>query len=290
MPLADRQGLPPLVFLEEFTQGSLARWRAAGRNLERFSHDLFFALEARRAKYSAELIDAVRSATTKRFESSGWARLVNWQFTNQPLSMAGSVRGDGGRFDVGSALDPATYTPFPALYVAKSTFQLRFERFGIDASSFIRGLTAHEFILRRESSFSHLAVNLWLENVLDVGDLSKLKPVSDILKKIRLPSRIAKAARQLRLRPPALIRTASGLQSQILSPNWRVRARAVRFAFELADLRKALRRRRRARHPLSVRQERRQALPGALPAELERHCVIHRAGWAVSCRGRSETP
>lgn len=86
----------------------------------------------------------------------------------------------------------------------------------------MRGLTAHEFVLRRESSFSHLAVNLWLENVLDVGDLSKLKPASDILKKIRLPSRIAKAARHLRLRPPALIRTAAGLQSQILSPNWRV--------------------------------------------------------------------
>ena len=214
--------MPPLVFLEEFTQGSLARWRAAGRNLERFSHDLFFALEAHRAKYSAELIDAVRSATTKRFESSGWARLVNWQFTNQPLSMAGSVRGDGGRFNIGSALDPATYTPFPALYVAEDFPTAFRERFGIDASSSIRGLTAHEFILRRESSFSHLAVNLWLENVLDVGDLSKLKPVSDILKKIRLPSRIAKAARQLRLRPPALIRTASGLQSQILSPNWRV--------------------------------------------------------------------
>lgn len=136
--------------------------------------------------------------------------------------MAGSVRGDGGRFNIGSALDPATHTPFPALYVAEDFPTAFRERFGVDPASSVGGLTANELVLRRESSFSQVALNLNLETVIDVGDLSKLKSIADILKRIPLPSSIAKLARQLRLRLPGLIRSAAGLQREILSSDWRV--------------------------------------------------------------------
>lgn len=211
-----------MVFLEEFTQGSLARWRAAGRNLQRLSHELFFGLEAHRAKHSGALIDAVRSATTPSCEFPGWTRLVDWRYTNYPLSMAGSVRGDGGRFNIGSQLDPATYTPFPALYVAEDFPTAFRERFGVNSGTAVAGLTANELVLRRESSFSSVALNVGLENALDIGDLSRLKPVAEILKAIKLPASVAKLARELRLRPPALVRSAAGLQRQLLSPDWRV--------------------------------------------------------------------
>jgi hypothetical protein len=221
-PLQTDQGLPPLGVLEEFTQASLARWREAGKNFERLSQQLFFGLEAHRAQHSHELIDAIRACTIGPREFNGWARLVDYQYTNQPLSMVGSTKGDGGRFNIGSALNPATYTPFPALYVGEDFSTAFRERFGINQDGSAGALSANELILRRYSSFSQVALNVKLETVLDIGDPSKLKSIADILGQIQMPSNIGRLARQLRLRPPGLVRTAAGLQRQLLNPDWRV--------------------------------------------------------------------
>ena len=74
-------------------------------------------------------------------EFQRWSRLLDYQFSNQPLSREGSVKGDGGRFNIGRTLNPASYTPFPALYVAED-FQTAFrERFGIDRHGGAGGLS-----------------------------------------------------------------------------------------------------------------------------------------------------
>ncbi len=216
------QGLPPLRVLEEFTQASLAKWRQAGRNLEQFSQQLFFGLEAHRSRRSRELIDAIRSSTKGPREFNEWSRLVDYRYSNQPISMAGSISGDGGRFNIGAALNPAAYTPFPALYIAEDFPTAFRERFGVNQTGAEGTLPSNELVLRRESSFSQVALNVQLETVMDVGDLSKLKPLADILGRMRMPSSIGKLARQLRFRAPGLVRTAAGLQRQLLNPDWRV--------------------------------------------------------------------
>jgi RES domain-containing protein len=221
-PRQANQGLPPLGVLEEFTQASLAKWREAGRNLERFSQQLFFGLEAHRSQHSRELIDAIRTSTKPSCKFKGWVRLVDYQYTNHPLSMLGSTKGDGGRFNIGAALNPATYTPFPALYVAEDFPTAFRERFGVNQIGKSSALTANELVLRRGSSFSQVALNVSVESVVDVGDLSMLKSTADILAKIQLPSSVGNLARKLRLQTPGLIRTAAGLQKQLLSADWRV--------------------------------------------------------------------
>lgn len=215
-------GPPSLGVLEEFTGGSLAKWREAGRNLAHLSAELFFGLEAHRSRFSSELMDAVRAANKGPCSLRGWARLVDYQYTNQPLSMAGSVHGDGGRFNIGASLNPATYTPFPALYAAEDFATAFRERFGLAHDSTAGGLTASDIVLRREQSFTNVALNISIETAIDVGDLASLKPIAEILGKIRMPASIAALARRLRLRVPWLVRTASGLQQQLLLPNWRV--------------------------------------------------------------------
>lgn len=214
-------GLPPLGVLEEFTQGSLAKWREAGRNLDQLSEQLFFGLEAHRSRSSGELVDAVRAAASGPRTFNGWCRLVDYQYTNQPLSMAGSLKGDGGRFNIGAALNPATYTPFPALYAAEDFATAYRERFAIGPEQSIGGLTAGELALRRSSSFSQVALDIHVESVIDVGDLACLKAVAAILGRIQMPASIGKLARRLGLRLPWLVRTASGLQRQLLHPDWR---------------------------------------------------------------------
>lgn len=97
-PRQGDQGLPPLGVLEEFTHASLSKWREAGRNLERLSQQLFFGLEAHRSQHSHELVDAIRASTKGPQQFNGWARLVGYQYTTQPLSMLGSTK--GGRWAV----------------------------------------------------------------------------------------------------------------------------------------------------------------------------------------------
>jgi RES domain-containing protein len=215
-------GPPPLGALEEFTQGSLAKWREAGRNLDQLSAELFFSLERHRSRCSAELIDAVRAAASGPRSFTGWSRLVDYQYTNQPLSLAGSLKGDGGRFNIGAALNPATYTPFPALYAAEDFATAFRERFAMDQHQSVGGLTAGEIALRRDSSFSQVALHIHVESVIDVGDLSSLKAIAGIFGRIQMPASVGKLARRLGLKAPWLVRSASGLQQQLLHSNWRV--------------------------------------------------------------------
>lgn len=221
-PRQAEPGLPALEVLEEFTQASLAAWRVAARNLEQLSQEMFFGLEARRSRHSRELVDAILAASSGLSDFQGWARLVDYQYTNQPLSVAGSIKGDGGRFNIGAALDPATHTPFPALYVAEDFPTAYKERFGIEQGDSEGGLPASELILRRDASFSHVALNIRLETLIDVGDMHALKPIAEILARIQMPAGVGQLARRLRLRTPGLVRTPSSLQRQLLHPQWRI--------------------------------------------------------------------
>jgi hypothetical protein len=215
-------GLPSLVFLEEFTRASLSQWRSAGKNLERFSKTLFFDLEKHRAQHSDELVDAIRSSTKGPFEFRGWARVVDYRYSTEPLSMEGSLKGDGGRFNIGRTLNPAAYTPFPSLYLAEDFPTAYRERFGLDRAVTTNGLTAGELVLRRNTSFTSIALEGRVDCHLDIGDVDSLKATADVLRRFQMPNTIPTQARQLRLRPPGLVRSAQGLQRQLLSPNWRL--------------------------------------------------------------------
>jgi hypothetical protein len=208
--------------LEEFSQASLSQWRAAGKNLERFGQAMFFDLERHRAEHSDELMEAIRSSTKGPLEFTSWARLVDYQYSNRPLSTEGSIKGDGGRFNIGRTLNPATYTPFPALYVAEDFPTAYRERFGIDREGSERGLSASELTLRKDHSFSYVALNVRVETVLDVGDLDALQTTVDVLRRFKMPKTVGALARALRIRLPGLVRSPAGLQKQLLNPHWRV--------------------------------------------------------------------
>lgn len=220
-PLPSEPGLPGLEILEEISAHSLAKWRQAGRNLEQLSEALYFGLEARRSRHSAELLDALRKCAQGPRTFHGWARLVDYQYANQPLSMAGSLKGDGGRFNVGGGLDPAVHAAFPALYIAEDFATAFRERFGVDQGSNTGGLLAEELVLRRPTSFAQVALDVHVETVIDVGDLPSLKPIADILSRIQMPPGVTVLSRKLRLRAPWLVRTASSLQRMLLHANWR---------------------------------------------------------------------
>ena len=213
---------PSLEVLEQFSRASLTRWKVAGRTLAALNNALFFGLESQRAEIASALIDAVRLGVTRPFAFQDWARIVDWRYSAAPLSMAGSVRGDGGRFNIGYSLNPAAYSPFPALYLAEDFETAYRERFGLTRGSTVGGLSAEEITLRRLTSFTHVKLRGAVDSVIDIGNPEALKALVSVIARFKMPNNVLSMARALGRRPPGLIRTTSGLQRQLMQANWRV--------------------------------------------------------------------
>jgi RES domain len=220
---AGEPDLPSLLELDRFTTGSLHQWITAAKRLQALQTALYFALEPLRQHDDQRLIDAIRSGAQNNFAIDTWSRVVDYRYSLDPLSVAGSIKSDGGRFNIGAGLSPGSFTAFPALYVADDYATALAERFGIVPASSRPGLNTYELALRKPSSFTQVRVQGFLENVLDVGDLGALQPTVNVIKNFQLPKAIAQTARKLGLRQsPWLIRSAVTLQRQLLHANWRM--------------------------------------------------------------------
>ena len=214
--------LPSLTQLEQFSEVSLRQWRNSAKNLTELQTALFFGLELERQRHSQALVEAIRENLKQGQPFDRWARIVDYRYSLAPLSVAGSVKGNGGRFNMGAALNPAAFPPFPALYIAEN-YQTAFrERFASDPTSGAHGLSADEIALRSPGSFAHVVLRGQLELVLDVREIQPLQQMAAVLGRFAMPDRVRRLARQLNMRsPPTLVRSASALQRQLLHRDWR---------------------------------------------------------------------
>ena len=221
--------VPSLLQLEQFTQASLRQWLAAGRALDELQRSVFFGLERQRKAHSEELVEAIRGKLIPGSPFTGWARITDYRYCLEPLSVAGSLR-HGGRFNIGEDIDAAAFPPFPALYIAENYETAYRERFGNEPTqSQPAKLSPDEFALRSPGSFTHVALRGALELVLDASDAAALSPFVAVLRQFVMPREVRVLARQLGMRaPPTLIRSVTNLQRQMLHPHWR--ALPVQFA------------------------------------------------------------
>ena len=214
--------LPSLVLLEQFSQRSLQQWAASAKKLNELHRALFFGLEQARQQFSRELTEAVRTNLNPGQVFDGWARIVDYRYCLAPLSVAGSLKGSGGRFNIGRGLNAAVFPSFPALYVAEDYPTAFRERFGSEIGATPGGLAAEELALRAPASFTHVALRGQVELVIDVGEPYSLQAFAAVLRRFSVPDHIHRISRQLGMRsPPSLVRSAGGLQRQLLLPEWR---------------------------------------------------------------------
>lgn len=215
--------LPSLIELERFTTASLHQWRSAATRLEALNRTLYNELESLRQRHAPQLIAALRSVATGPLPIQDWSRVVDYRYALEPLSTTGSIKHEGGRFNIGARLSPGAFSAFPALYLADSYGTAFLERFGTEPG--VRGtqLTAEELALRKPTSFTQVRVRGLIENVVDVGDLASLRPIVDILKAFQMPKAVTTTTRQLGIRSsPWLVRSTVTLQRQLLHRNWRM--------------------------------------------------------------------
>ena len=214
-------GTPSLVELERFSSLGLVQWRNKFACLRELYTEVYFGIEAQRATSAVALTEALRAnAVTGPVEFDGWARIVDYQYSLKPLSVAGSLATEGGRFNVGRRLNAAAFAPFPALYVASSYETAYAEKFGVRVSESRNQLASDELVLRRPSSFTCVRLQGSVELCFDAGDLLALRAFASVIARFRLPERALRIARSMRLVPPAMIRSPSALRSQLLHPHW----------------------------------------------------------------------
>lgn len=216
--------LPSLVELERFSTASLYQWKMAAHRMEALQRSLHFGLEDQRQRAEVRLLESMRLCSTSNFSAVGWSRIVDYRYSLDPLSTLGSIKGIGGRFNVGAGLSPGVFTAFPALYCAEDYATAYLEKFGSTEVPQAKSLSGADFALRTPGSFTQIRLNLKLENVLDISDHAILKPIVEILRSFEMPKNVTQTARKLGLkRAPWLIRSSHSLQKQLLHSNWRAR-------------------------------------------------------------------
>jgi hypothetical protein len=117
--------------LDRFTINDLRHWQTGSRAIKEYHLRVFHELEAQRQLYRGELLNALKEAKhASVFSVERWVRIVDYKYSNQPLSAVGSVKSIGGRFNVGEDLG-GQYSPFHALYIAEDTDTAFREYYGL---------------------------------------------------------------------------------------------------------------------------------------------------------------
>lgn len=215
-PVKPRAG----VELEKFTDADLRIWKRQAEGLERLHVQLFFHLEGQRALCHRDLCDALRQSAPIGLVVDCWTRIIDYKYSLQPLSAAGSlVR--GGRFNIGTDLDPGKYPAFPALYLAADYETAYAERFGRRPSE-SGPLVGHEFALRPPGSFTAVNVNGRLHNLFDLRNARNLRHFTAIISKFDLPKELRDLAASAGIKDPLLVRSVGQLKQSLLAHNWRL--------------------------------------------------------------------
>jgi hypothetical protein len=210
------------VVLDAFTQRDLETWDTRSIDAQLYSDRVYFDLERQRAARYEDLCAALAAAPAIQISVAGWVRVTDWRWNLTPLSPAGSLKGIGGRFNVGSDLDRARGQAFPCLYIAHDMDTAYREYFGGPLNTAGR-LALQESALRHSTSFTTFALQGQLENVFDLRDQKNLNRFARIIATFDVSADTRKFVRKVRLAPRKLIKTPQELWLRLIAPpaEWR---------------------------------------------------------------------
>lgn len=205
------------VVLESFSEADLGEWRRFGKGLESYNLEGYYCFEKQRHANHAEIIQSLMVQGVE-VDVTGWIRIVDYAYSMNPLSACGSLYDVGGRFNIGSRINPVSFPSFPALYLASNEKTARAEKFPGKSES---GLTPEDFALRPKNSFSTILLKGKVQNVFDLTSSSDLKGLLRVIKSFEIPKRLDKLASDLKIDPLLPVTKSDILMKSIMDPNWR---------------------------------------------------------------------
>lgn len=216
------------ALLDRFTVRDLEVWETRSIELQSYHDRVYYDLERQRAARYEDLCAALRQASATEVSVDGWVRVTDWRWGLTPLSAAGSLKGIGGRFNIGGDLDRARGQAFPCLYIAHDIETAYREYFGGPLESRPGKLTLSELALRRETSFVTFSLRGQLEQVFDLRGRSGLNAFAKVIKAFDVSGDTRKFAQRMRLSPRVLIKTPHELWKRLLAApgEWRTEPQA----------------------------------------------------------------
>ncbi len=148
----------------------MRRWANRAIDTQSYLDRVYYDLERQRAARYDELCAALRAAPAVSIALDGWVRVTDWRWCLTPLSPGGSLKGIGGRFNIGDDLDRARGQGFPCLYVAHDIDTAYREYFGGSLTDRAGKMTLGEFALRRATSFTTFSLRGNLDQAFDLRD------------------------------------------------------------------------------------------------------------------------
>jgi hypothetical protein len=218
-----RRPKKPIV-LDAFSQPDLDAWNRHGNILQSLGDRFYFDLERQRAANHEELCTSLHAAAAVAIDVSGWVRVTDWRWNLTPLSAEGSMKGIGGRFNIGGELDRARNQSFPCLYLAENLDTAYAEYFGGPLTSPHGRLSLAELALRRPNSFTTFFLEGHLEQVFDLRTDVSLGAFVSIISKFDISAATMAAIRAANLAPRRIFRDAPELRKWLLEPPsvWRL--------------------------------------------------------------------
>lgn len=210
--------------LDQFTHADLRAWKRFSDDAEEYHVRLHYHLEAKRILHMDGLIDALHTHKIANKKGKSWYRIVDYKYSNQPLSCVGSLK-KSGRFNIGEDLDPHKFPAFPALYLAENHQTAFLETFGVPLKNPAAGLTGYELALRDQVSFAALRFDFELSNLFDLTKAANLREFTDIIATFEMPDDLKVVGRKIGMGPPKfpwLVRDAAALKKTFLRKDWRM--------------------------------------------------------------------
>lgn len=186
----------------------------------RYSWKYYWEIAWQRKDIIDDIYSALRESSIGPFEATNWQRAVTFKYSHDPLSVAGSLLSyPGGRFNIGD-LDPTTFPPFPALYMA-SDQSTAIQELSCQDKPHKSGLTNVDFALQKNDGFSVVPVSFCLDRVLDLRKVSSLRKFVDLTKNFKISKELKAMAKRLKRIPPSIIKEPIELMDMILEKKWR---------------------------------------------------------------------
>jgi hypothetical protein len=212
-----------ILELDRFSEATLNRWREISGDLDELQAVLYFNLLPEQRRVREHLLAAIITADVQPLVLDNWVRIVTYQYSQAPLSCAGSLQAYGGRFNPGVDLDPGTLAPWPALYVGADYETAFREKFQLPSTETVNGLSPQELALQPGQSHSTVVINGRLARVFDMRTPASLEPIARVLRRIRMPQRAKDLKRKLSIPRGGLtmIQNGQSLFNAMVQLNWR---------------------------------------------------------------------
>jgi hypothetical protein len=214
-----KRKLRPEYLLDVLNVQAIRKGRSFGEKIAKLYWELHCELAYQRSQATDEINKWATSATAGPFEFSDWRRVVRFQFSNDPLSTEGSVKGIGGRFNIGD-IDVARFPIFPALYAANDQATALAETFG-QPKTVRSDISSLDLALASNEPYSCVTLNGRLDEIIDLRVSDVLHGLAEINKSFTISETLKSEFKSVSW-PQDIIPSSEVMLKSILDESWRI--------------------------------------------------------------------